>query len=48
MRVSDRDAFRMARAITRQEGILVGASSGTAVVAALTVAAELPAGTTWS
>ena len=46
MRVSDRDAFRTARAITRQEGILVGGSSGTAVVAALTVAAELPAGTT--
>ena len=46
VRVSDRDAFRMARRITREEGILVGSSSGTAVVAALTVAAELPAGTT--
>jgi cystathionine beta-synthase len=46
VRVSDRDAFRMARRITREEGILVGASSGTAVVAALTVAAELPAETT--
>ena len=42
VRVSDRDAFRMARRITREEGILVGSSSGTAVVAALTVAAELP------
>jgi cystathionine beta-synthase len=41
VRVSDRDAFRIARAITRQEGILVGGSSGTAVVAALEVAREL-------
>jgi cystathionine beta-synthase len=46
VRVSDRDAFRMARRITREEGILVGSSSGTAVVAALTVASELAAGTT--
>lgn len=46
VRVSDRDAFRMARRITREEGILVGSSSGTAVAAALTVAAELPAETT--
>jgi len=46
VRVSDRDAFRMARRVTREEGILVGSSSGTAVVAALTVAAELPAETT--
>jgi cystathionine beta-synthase len=36
----------MARRITREEGILVGSSSGTAVVAALTVASELPDGTT--
>jgi cystathionine beta-synthase len=41
VRVSDRDAFRMARAITRQEGILCGGSCGTAVVAALEVAQEL-------
>jgi cystathionine beta-synthase len=41
VRVSDRDAFRVARAITRQEGILVGGSSGTAVVAALEVSREL-------
>ncbi|MEX2406963.1 MAG: cystathionine beta-synthase [Actinomycetota bacterium] len=41
VRVSDRDAFRMARRITREEGILVGGSSGTAVVAALEVAREL-------
>jgi cystathionine beta-synthase len=41
VRVSDRDAFRMARRITREEGILVGGSSGTAVVAAVDVAREL-------
>ena len=41
VRVSDRDSFRMARAVTRQEGILVGGSSGTAVFAALQVAREL-------
>ncbi len=35
VRVSDRDAFAMARRITREEGILAGESSGTAVVAAL-------------
>ncbi|MCI0636983.1 MAG: pyridoxal-phosphate dependent enzyme, partial [Actinobacteria bacterium] len=45
VRVSDRDAFRMARRITREEGILVGSSSGTAVVAALEVASGLPEGT---
>jgi len=42
VRVSDRDALLTARAITRQEGILVGGSTGTAMVAALTVASELP------
>jgi cystathionine beta-synthase len=41
VRVSDRDSFRMARAITRREGILVGGSSGTAVHAAVQVAREL-------
>ncbi|MGH2681596.1 MAG: cystathionine beta-synthase [Actinomycetota bacterium] len=41
VRVSDRDSFVTARAITRQEGILVGGSSGTAVYAALQVAREL-------
>ena len=41
VRVTDRDAFRMARRITREEGILVGGSSGTAVVAAVEVAREL-------
>ncbi|MGH2661263.1 MAG: cystathionine beta-synthase [Actinomycetota bacterium] len=41
IRVSDRDSFVTARAITRQEGILVGGSSGTALFAALEVAREL-------
>ncbi len=45
VRVSDRDSFLTARAITRQEGILVGGSAGTAMFAALTVARELPEGT---
>jgi cystathionine beta-synthase len=45
VRVSDRDALVTARSITRQEGILVGGSTGTAMFAALTVARELPAGT---
>jgi cystathionine beta-synthase len=42
VRVSDRDSFMTARAVTRQEGILIGGSGGTAVFAALTVARELP------
>jgi cystathionine beta-synthase len=41
VRVSDRDSFLVARAITREEGILVGGSSGTALHAALEVAKEL-------
>jgi len=41
VRVCDRDAFAMARRITRVEGILAGESCGTAMVAALAVAAEL-------
>jgi cystathionine beta-synthase len=41
VRVADRDSFLTARAITRQEGILVGGSSGTALFAALVVAREL-------
>jgi cystathionine beta-synthase len=41
VRVSDREAFAMARRITREEGILAGESCGTAVVAAFTVAREL-------
>ncbi|HEU4671294.1 MAG TPA: cystathionine beta-synthase [Candidatus Limnocylindrales bacterium] len=41
VRVSDRDAFAMARRITREEGILAGESCGTAVVAALDEAGRL-------
>ncbi len=41
IRVSDRDAFAMARRITREEGILAGESCGTTMVAALQVAQEL-------
>jgi cystathionine beta-synthase len=40
VRVTDRDAFLTARAVTRQEGILVGGSCGSAVNAALTVARD--------
>ncbi|MEO5918005.1 MAG: cystathionine beta-synthase [Candidatus Limnocylindrales bacterium] len=43
VRVSDRDAFLMARRITREEGILAGESCGTAVVAALDEARRLMA-----
>jgi cystathionine beta-synthase len=46
VRVSDRDSFLTARAVTRQEGILVGGSCGSAVFAALTVAREFDEGTT--
>src|SRR4051795_8222767 len=41
VRVSDRDAFAMARRITHDEGILAGESCGTAVVATRTIAREL-------
>jgi cystathionine beta-synthase len=41
VRVSDRDAFAMARRITREEGILAGESCGTAMVAALDEAARI-------
>ena len=41
VRVSDRDAFLTARRLTREEGILVGGSSGTAMFAALEVAKDL-------
>jgi cystathionine beta-synthase len=40
VRVSDRDSLLLARAVTRQEGILVGGSTGTALHAALEVARE--------
>jgi cystathionine beta-synthase len=39
--VSDRDSFLTARAVTREEGILVGGSAGTAVWAAQHIGAEL-------
>ncbi len=41
VRVSDREAFAAARRLTREEGILAGESSGTAITAALTIAREL-------
>jgi cystathionine beta-synthase len=43
VRVSDRAAFAMARRVTREEGILAGESSGTAVAAALLIARGLVA-----
>jgi cystathionine beta-synthase len=39
--VSDADAFNTARRVTREEGLLIGGSGGTAVHAALEVAREL-------
>jgi cystathionine beta-synthase len=41
VRVSDRDAFHMARRLAREEAILVGGSGGAAVVGALKVAERL-------
>ncbi len=43
VRVSDRDSFLMARRIAREEGLLVGGSSGTAAVAAVKLAKTLAA-----
>jgi cystathionine beta-synthase len=43
VRISDRDAFAMARRVTREEGILAGESTGTAVLAALDEARALMA-----
>jgi cystathionine beta-synthase len=42
-RVSDAESFAMTRRLAREEGLLVGGSSGLAVVAALRVARDLPA-----
>jgi cystathionine beta-synthase len=42
VRVPDRESFLMARRITREEGLLVGGSSGTAAVAAIKLAKALP------
>src|SRR5579862_2650146 len=41
VRVSDRESFQVARSLARQEGMLVGGSSGTAVAAALRYARRL-------
>ena len=43
VRVSDRESFLMTRRIVREEGLLVGGSSGTAAVAAVKLAQTLPA-----
>ncbi|WP_439593739.1 PLP-dependent cysteine synthase family protein [Microbacterium sp.] len=42
-RVDDAEAFAMTRRLAREEGLLVGGSSGMAVVGALRVARDLPA-----
>ncbi len=42
VRVSDRESFLMTRRIAREEGLLVGGSSGTAAVAAVNLAKTLP------
>ena len=44
LKSSDRDSFRAARHLIRQEGLLVGGSSGAAVWAALEIGRELAAG----
>ena len=41
---NDRDSFRVARQLIKQEGLLCGGSSGTAMWAALEVAKDLPEG----
>ncbi|HEU5082027.1 MAG TPA: cystathionine beta-synthase [Acidimicrobiales bacterium] len=40
--ISDAESFATARRVTRQEGLLIGGSGGTAVAAALRIAADLP------
>jgi cystathionine beta-synthase len=46
VQVSDRDAFRLARRLAREEGILVGGSGGAAVYAAMKVAEGMDRGQT--
>lgn len=43
VRVSDRESFQMARRLAREEGLLAGGSSGTAVAAAIKFAESLAA-----
>ncbi len=44
VRVTDQESFAMARRLAREEGLLVGGSSGMAVAAAVQYAQRLPAG----
>jgi cystathionine beta-synthase len=44
VKTNDRDSFRVARQLIRQEGLLVGGSSGAATWAALQIAKDMPAG----